>query len=254
MSALFFDGSTVRLQAQIGRRQFSASVWMTLLCAVGVVAFVQLGRWQWHRAAQKEALDARFIAGAEHVTELGSASTAALPRYQRVRVAGRLDGAHQFLLDNLSHNGRAGVEVLTPLTLDDGRTLLLNRGWVPWETMRSQLPDSTLKASGPVVLSGRLDELPVTGLALGHAAPANDAAWPKLTSFPHMGELGDALGKPLEPRQVLLDAGEPNGYVRDWQVSGLDATRHMAYALQWWTFAGLAVTLYLVLNFRKTTP
>jgi surfeit locus 1 family protein len=251
MSALFSTEVHVRLRVACGQRQFSASIWMTLLCVAGVVAFVQLGRWQWHRAAQKEALDASFIAGAEHVLELGAASTRALLRYQRVRVAGRLDGMHQFLLDNLSHNGRAGVEVLTPLTLDDGRTLLVNRGWVPWETMRSHLPDATLRAEGAVVLTGRLDELPVTGLALGHAPPPKDAAWPKLTSFPHMPELGEALGKAVEPRQLLLDAGLPDGYVRDWQVSGLGATRHMAYALQWWAFAALAVTLYVVLNLRK---
>ncbi len=49
--------------------------------------------------------------------------------------------AHQFLLDNMTHAGRAGYEVLTPLLLDDGRVLLVNRGWLP-------LPD------------GRRDELP----------------------------------------------------------------------------------------------
>jgi surfeit locus 1 family protein len=229
---------------------------MTLLCIAGIVAFVQLGRWQWHRAAEKEALDASFRAGSERVTDLGGSSTAALPRYQRVRVMGNLDGTHQFLLDNMSHDGRAGVEVLTPLMLSDGRTLLVNRGWVPWGATRSHLPEVTLAAGGPVVLTGRLDELPVTGLALGRAAPAKDATWPKLTSFPRMAELGDALmtsdvRTALEPRQLLLDAGEPNGYVRDWQVSGLGATRHLAYALQWWAFAALAAVLYVVLNLKR---
>ena len=227
---------------------------MTLLCGLGVAAFVQLGRWQWHRAAEKQALDARFRAGSEQLIDLGTSSTLALPRYQRVRARGRFDGAHQFLLDNQSHNGHAGIEALTPLRLEDGRTLLVNRGWVPWQTMRSQLPQVALQASEPVVITGRLDELPVVGLALGHAAPPEDASWPKLTSFPRMPELAEALGKPLESRQLLLDAGEPDGYVRDWQVSGLGATRHMAYALQWWAFAALAVVLYLVLNLRRSPP
>jgi cytochrome oxidase assembly protein ShyY1 len=227
---------------------------MTLLCAVGVAAFVQLGRWQWHRAAEKEALDASFIAGAAQVKDLGADGAAALPRYQRVRVAGQFDAAHQFLLDNLSHDGRAGVEVLTPLQLQDGRTLLVNRGWVAWESVRSHLPESTLYATGPVVLTGRLDDLPVTGLSLGHAAPAKDEKWPKLTSFPVMSELGDALGKPVESRQLLLDPAESDGYVRDWQVSGLGATRHIAYALQWWAFAALAVVLYVVLNLKRQRP
>jgi surfeit locus 1 family protein len=242
------------LHARLGEREFAASWWMALLCLAGVALFTQLGRWQWHRAAEKRALDDRFRSGTEQVMELGERSTAALPRYQRVRVSGSYDTAHQFLLDNLSHAGRAGVEVLTPLQLADGRTLLVNRGWVPWGATRAVLPAVDFASARSATIVGRLDELPVTGLALGHAAPEPGVSWPKLTSFPHMPELAAVLGGALEPQQLLLDAGAADGYVRDWQPTGLGATRHIAYALQWWAFAALAVTLFVVLNLRRATP
>ncbi len=165
---------------------------------------------------------------------------------------GSYDGQHQFLLDNMSHAGRPGYEVLTPLQLADGRTVIVNRGWVALSASRARLPEIGLDATAPVTALGRLDDLPVAGIALGHVAPAPGTAWPKLTSFPTMADLAAALGRPLEPRQLLLDADQPLGYVRDWRPSGLGPARHLAYAVQWWTFAALALGLYVYLNWRKS--
>jgi len=100
---------------------------------------------------------------------------------------------------------------------------------------------------------GRLDDLPVAGIALGHAPPAADAPWPKLTSFPTMADLSAALGQPLESRQLLLDAGQPAGFVRDWHPSGLGPARHLSYAVQWWGFGALALGLYGYMNWRRST-
>src|SRR5277367_2855820 len=104
---------------------------MTLLTLAGVLLFVQLGRWQLHRAAEKRVLQSAFELGALQTSELGSRTLAEVPRYQQVRFQGHYEPAHQFLLDNMTEEGRIGYQVLTPFRLDDQRLILINRGWVP---------------------------------------------------------------------------------------------------------------------------
>ena len=67
-----------------------------------------------------------------------------------------------------------------------------------------------------------------------------------------MPDLASALGHPLASRQLLLNAGEPQGYVRDWHPGGIGPERHLSYAIQWWGFAALALVLYGYLNWRKS--
>jgi surfeit locus 1 family protein len=50
---------------------------------------------------------------------------------------------------------------------------------------------------------------------------------------------------------LLLNPDEPFGYLRDWHPGGLSAERHLSYAVQWWSFAALALVLYAVLNRGK---
>jgi surfeit locus 1 family protein len=234
------------------RGRWSASWFMIALTLLAVFGFIRLGLWQWHRADAKRNIAAAFEAGNAGVRDLGGDTTAALPRFTQVRVHGRYDGAHQFLIENLSHDGQPGYEVLTPLVLDDGRTLIVNRGWTPLTASRRQLPQIALEPGvADLTLTGRLDALPVAGIALGRQPPGPDAPWPKLTSFPTMADLSDALGRPLEARQLLLDAREPLGYVRDWHPTGFGPERHVAYAVQWWGFAAVALVLCARLNWHR---
>jgi surfeit locus 1 family protein len=239
------------LTVKSGRFHWSASWFMTLLTLAAVVLFVRLGFWQWHRAQQKTALQQQFAAGGQTVTDLPSGATDAAPRYAQVTVRGSYDAQHQFLLDNISHAGQPGYEVLTPLRLVGGQMLLVNRGWVPLNGPRSHLPDVQFDASAPLAVTGRLDNLPVVGISLGHVPPAAGSTWPKLTSFPTMSDLSAALGAPLQSRQLLLSAGEPFGFVREWQLSGFGPGRHLSYAVQWWAFAALALGLYGYMNRRR---
>jgi surfeit locus 1 family protein len=243
------------LRLEFGSRRLVASVWMSALALTAVLLFVQLGRWQWHRAAEKTALAAAFAAGmSAPAMALGTRATASLPRYAQVIVRGRYDPERQFLLDNMIEGGQAGYEVLTPLRLDDGRWLLVNRGWVALPGgRRDRLPDLAIAEPDAVQLRGRLDLLPVTGLAAGQAPPARDASWPKRTSFPTAEQLGAALGVRVEARQLLLGADERCGFRREWRSAsaGLGPERHLGYAVQWWGFAALTVFLYLLLNLER---
>ena len=236
------------LTLQSDRFRWSASWPMTLLTCAAVVLFVGLGRWQWQRAERSRALTQQFAQLSASPLALGNHSIGSLPRYSTVQVQGHYDTQHQFLLENISHDGEPGYDVLTPLRLADGRSLIINRGWIPLTASRAQLPHVLFEPPPALRLTGRLDNLPVPGISLGHAAPSPGPQWPKLTSFPTLQDLAVALQTPLEPRQLLLDAREPFGYARDWHPGGLTADRHVGYAVQWWAFAALALALYVLLN------
>jgi len=196
----------------------------------------------------------RFSRGAERVRPLTHEALADVPRFQRISVTGRFDPDHQFLLDNRIYRGRAGFEVLTPLERESGRTALIDRGWVPFSGLRDRLPGVALQTRDPVAITGRVADLPTAGLAGGRAAPAAQVPWPKVTTFPSMNQLSEALGRPLEPHIVLLDPEDKDGYVRDWHPPGLEPVRHWSYAVQWWSFAVVAFVLWLGLSLRRAGP
>jgi surfeit locus 1 family protein len=228
---------------------------MTGLTLVLLLLFASLGRWQWERGEYKQTLRQQFEQGAQATTALGARPTADLPRFAQVMVRGRWDASRQFLLDNRTRDGQAGYEVLTPLRLQDGRWLLVNRGWLPFQGYRERLPDVSLPTTSTVAevaVTGRLDELPGAALESGRAPPATAGSWPRVTSFPTTAELAAALGVArLEPRLLLLDPAAPDGYRRDWQPPGMAAEKHWSYAIQWWSFAVVLVLLYGLLNTRK---
>ncbi|HUL81523.1 MAG TPA: SURF1 family protein [Gammaproteobacteria bacterium] len=209
---------------------------------VGLVAIAAacsyLGSWQWRRAGESRALTARFAAAAEEpALDAAPAELGDDLRFRRLAVDGRYVTEPQFLLDNRVRDGVAGYDVLTALTLADGRTLLVNRGWVEADADRSVLPEVAIDGDERAVL-GQLDRLPSPGLRLGaaYAAAAARAAVIVVVS-PTAQELGSLLGsRPLD-YMLSLDAGEPDSFQPDAEPAVLAPERHLAYAGQWLLFA-----------------
>ena len=238
----------------IGTRRFAPTWLMTLLTIALCLVFIRLGDWQWDRGVRRQAEWDAFARGADAPMTLGAQRLASLERFKRISVPGTWDVERQFLIDNRSHGGLPGYEVLTPLRLSDGRVLLVDRGWVAFTGSRAHLPVISLSRTAPVSVTGRLDNVPVGGLALGHAAPTTDSTWPKVTGFPTLAELGAALGEKVEPWMLLLDPASPDGYVRDWQPPGLSPLRHWSYAIQWWGFAVTLVIIWGIMSARRQEP
>ncbi len=239
------------MEIRLGRRLFAPSVGMTLLTAALCVLFVYLGHWQWNRGNAREAAWSQFARGTDKVVPLNAERLADLPLFQRVRVEGRFDAARQFLLDNRSYEGRAGYEVLTPLQRTNGTVALVDRGWVPFSGLRDRLPGVAIHNLAAVTVTGRVADLPSAGLASGRAPPSAQGPWPKVTSFPTMGELSQAFDQPLDSHILLLDSRDPDGYVRDWHPPGLEPSRHWSYAIQWWSFAVVLGVLWFRLSLRR---
>ncbi len=219
----------------------------TLLLAPALALLAWLGNWQLHRAAEMRTLAAAFEASDAPPVPLPPAADA--PRYRHVVISGRYDPAHQFLLDNMTHGGAAGYRVLTPLTTDGGDTVLVDRGWVPLGASRAQLPSLAVGADQRTV-TGRLDALPRAGIA---PPAAVTSGWPRVLNYPPLAAFAVALARPVYPRLVLLDAGAADGFVRDWQPTGLSADRHVGYAVQWYALALTLLVLYVV-HSRRARP
>jgi surfeit locus 1 family protein len=230
---------------------FAPRWYSVLLTAAAVALFVALGFWQWNRGEYRSAQWQAFAGGDAPAVEATAATLASLPRFAHAAVRGEFDAERQFLLDNISHDGAPGYEVLSLLRLADGSLLLVNRGWVRFTGYREQLPDVGLTSDGVQRIAGRLGSLPVAGMASGRQPPAETGAWPRLTSFPTHAQLQAALGEPLHAPVLLLDADSGPGYLRDWHPPGISPERHYSYAVQWWAFALLALGLFAGLNLKR---
>lgn len=230
---------------------FKPRWYFVLLTAAAVTLFVSLGFWQWHRGENRSAQWQDFARADLPATEITVATLNRQPRFAHVYVYGQFDTERQFLLDNISHQGAPGYEVLSVLKLGDGNHMLVNRGWVPFTGFRDRLPDVTLSGDGVHRLSGRLSTLPVAGMAAGRQPPDLTGSWPRVTSFPSQGQLQHALGLPVLAPVLLLDADSGPGYLRDWHPPGIPPERHYSYAVQWWAFAVLALGLLVGLNLKR---
>jgi surfeit locus 1 family protein len=213
--------------------------------------FVMFGRWQWDRAAESRARAERFEAAA--ATQTLTAAPANLEeggdRFRTLDVRGAYLPNRQVLLDNVVHDGVAGYQVLTALRADAGSPLLLvNRGWLPASPDRRVLPDVAVDGA-PRSVRGRLDYFPRPGLRLENSRPPAPQEVTVL-SYPDAADLAAVLGERVHDYQVLLDAGEPDGYLREWHAPGLAPERHLAYAGQWFLFAAGAVAAAVVIATR----
>jgi surfeit locus 1 family protein len=226
-------------------RRFAPALHWTLLALLGIGMFISLGRWQLGRAEEKRILFEGFAAGTAEAVPLPD-DYGPLERYRRVTARGRYDSSRQFLLDNMTHEGVAGFHVLTPLVQYDLRVVLVDRGFVPLSGSRTDLPDLSVGDAERAV-TGRADSLPRAAVSLA-APPAT--GWPRWVSFPEMSEIAVTLDARLYPQVVLLDADQPDGYLRNWRPPGMAPDQHIGYAVQWFGLAATVLVTWIVLSFR----
>ncbi len=214
--------------------------------------FVSLGLWQSHRAEQKEALiELRLARSRAEALVLGPWRLPPLEevRYRRVALEGQYEDAHQILLDNQIVDHQAGYFVLTPLRLPGNeQRILINRGWVPAGPNRASLPRVGI-AANPVRVRGVVDKFPSVGWRL-QGAETPTAGWPGVVQLLDAAALSRHLGYPVMPYQVLLDAAEPDGYVRRWTAADPDPAKNRGYALQWFSFATILIALFIWFGFK----
>lgn len=213
-----------------------------LLVAVLTTLFAFLGMWQLdrhqERVLENEVLMLRYEAAPEDLDVLLDAAgeDAASLEYRRVRLVGVFHPAGEVLLRSRVYQGTAGFGVVTPLVTDSGYTVLVDRGWVPLEfdtpPVETVLPPTDrLGVTGVVRTSqtaGRIgpidqadaDVLSRVDLELIADRYENLApVWVQIVAEERTG------GLPVPSSPPVLDSAGP----------------HLSYAIQWFSFATIAL-------------
>ena len=206
--------------------------------------FIVLGFWQMERADEKQQLAdqwaQRMNAAPRALSELPLIAEELA--YQRVVLAGEFVAGRDFLLDNRIYQGKYGVEVLSPFRLVDGTVVLVNRGWLAADPARRALPViPTLSATQQ--LSGSVYVSPGEAYTLGEIETGEN--WPRMVQAVDVAVIEGALGQPLYPYSVRLDASSPGALGVDWQIVNVSPEKHGAYAVQWFSMAVALVMIYL---------
>lgn len=239
------------MSIKVGSRIFSPRPFTTLLTIVLIAFLISLGRWQLRRADEKRVLFDSFAAGTDATLQI-DLGTPPLRRYQHIEASGHYDQSRQVLIDNMVNGERAGYFVITPFALTGGGWVLVNRGWVPLGASRAERPAIPV-AGDTRQLRGRADNMPSPGIQMGIKA-ALAPPYPVVAGFPSRSEIAQLLHESSWASAadlVLLDPGEPDGYVRNWSAPGFPPMRHIAYAVQWFALALTLVVIYFATNLRR---
>lgn len=228
-------------------------IFWTVFVALAVVLMLNLARWQWDRHqgrqdanAQIEArLDEPVVALGEVVGTTESPESAEADTFRRVTATGTYLPEAQVLVANRTLEGAAGWWVVTPLVLDDGSAVAVNRGFVP----RSVTPEGPWDEFAPPE-----GEVTVTGiLQASQARQAGPTDDPRTLPRLNVELLDGRMEANLVPLWLQLETQDPA------QASGLpvvlpepelSAGSHLSYTGQWLIFASLTVIVYVVLVVR----
>ena len=118
---------------------FRPTLWPTLITIPALAILLALGTWQLQRLEWKTALIAEREAALQAPPVALPDDPAALRQmdFRRIRVSGEFLHGRSLLLSARSYQGRPGSHLLTPLRLETGRVLMVNRGWIPLDATPS---------------------------------------------------------------------------------------------------------------------
>jgi cytochrome oxidase assembly protein ShyY1 len=219
------------------------------LTVAAATVMVLLGLWQLDRYHQRAEINARIDAGTS-ATPVALTSVVGAPasgagtvgprpaehtEWMRVTVTGRYDPAHEILVRGRTVEGAVGFEVLTPLVLDDGTAVLVDRGWVrPAAAGALAPPEVPAAPGGTVTVAGRLSPPESRG---GRPQEVNGHA-----EIRRITPSAIAPTVPYALIDVYVTSDRPERGFTLVPAEKQNALQNAGYVLQWWLFA--AMTLY----------
>lgn len=235
--------------AEPRRRRFAPGPALTLAWAAATAVLVGLGLWQLQRLAWKTELIARAAqqaAGPAAALPPGPLDPRALD-FTRLAVHGRYLPGGGVALGLLTRDGQTGSRLLQPFRLDDGRVLLVDRGFVPEPLLADALGADP--PQGPRRLEG-IARAGVTGRSL--FGPEPDRVLPRWWE-PDLAAIGRHKGLAVEPVLLVLERPEPgSGPFPAPRAAPVELPNpHLGYALTWFGLAGVLQVFYILMGRRR---
>lgn len=210
---------------------------LTVIAAIALVAatgFAALGIWQVERLVWKNALitavTERSTAAPVPATEFWAGFTPDTDEYRHVSATGAFDPPAEVLVQAVTDYG-GGFWVITPLRLDSGQIILINRGFIPPDRRD---PAAHPAPTGPVTINGLLRASEPDGGFLRANDPAANRWFSRdVAAIATARELSNTA-----PFFVDADRGaDPAAY----PIGGLTvlsfSNNHLIYALTWFALA-----------------
>lgn len=222
---------------------FRPAFWPTFFAMIAFAILIGLGTWQMQRLGWKTALidlvNARIAA---EPVDLPQTFNLEEWNYRRVQVTGIFDHqAEQHLVWN-NPAGKGGYSIFTPLRIADGRTVIINRGWVPYDRKNA---DS--RAEGQVEASVTVMGLVRQPWPRGPFMPDNDPV-KNVWFWPDISAMGAAMK--LDPAPTFFidadSAANPGGLPQGGQTVLNFRNEHLQYALTWYSLAAILLVIWFL--------
>jgi len=227
----------------LGKR-LGARLWLYPLWLLGVLMLCALGVWQLGKSEQKRqwvSEQSRVVMENPGDAEIEQALKAA--NWIPVRLQVDWLEREPLFLDNRTHAGRAGYEVLLPVALPESRVLLVNLGWVEAPPTRERKPAlGRVESSWLEGVIGR----PIKTFTLNDEQARG---W-RLQRL-DLEQAGRYWGLQLEPWVLWLSRPVQADIVPRLPGSGaMSPERHLGYAVQWFALALALVMIAGVLEWK----
>lgn len=237
--------------ADAGRRYPRLRPGPTLVTLLGLVVLLGLGTWQLQRLGWKRELIATVEAQlALPAVELPSGRELAGIDFRRFAVRGRYLHNAAVAWGLQASGSEPGAHLVTPFELEDGRIILVDRGWLPERLLPPAVPQE-LEPQGVVALTGVARWRPEA--SRNWATPADQPERRRWFAW-DVPAIARATGLPL--LAVVLVAEQPSASAelpRPVAVTPELRNDHLGYALTWYGLAAGLLTIYLLYSFSRDT-
>ncbi len=235
----------------------------TLLVVVGAAVCVRLGIWQLDRLKQRRVFNSHVFA-MQAAAPLNLSAPGDPPgltgmEYRAAQATGTYDFARQVAIRNQSYNDSYGLDLLTPLVMQNGEAVLVDRGWIPADGNATPADWQKYSSpSGPTTVQGLIRQSQSTPGFGGVADPTLTPGQKGLDQwiYVNIDRIGKQLPYPVLP-VYLEQIPEPNRTDPPIpQVEQLDLSEgpHQGYAIQWFSFAVLMLVGYPFFVRRQENP